>query len=642
MTEPENRPETKPDTSPDESIVRKVASKGAPGSEFDTREVPMLADIPADESVVSAVVDLRNPGSALPTKIMPRDEFESTERRVADDNRPGSDLPTGYFRREDFDDLETREVPVLKDEWKERAAKATGEVPEVVGEWGPPQGQQKSSGGTTTFPMEETQPVKPIYDAARRAQGPWAALRLEQRLPKLNALRAELVIQRNDYVPSLATAIGRPMIETLCGEYLPVLDALKSIEDTLPQLLFDMHGASPPPSAPGARSLVRNIPWGVVLIMTPSDAPFALPLVLAVDALAAGNAVVLCPGERHPRVAENVRKLFMRAGFPDGLVQIMGGEWRDRRGLLEGGPDLVVFEGDQPQADQVARAGVEYGFGVRIGRPTKEMLLINQGADLGRAVNAALWAGFAGGGFARGRVERIILHQSLYDEFRMRFLEGLRNVNSHHAQLADISDSLRPQRFQKILADAAESGARITWPAGEEPGRWIHWKGGVIENLSDRALASMERLEGPACILYRAEDVVAEARRLHRLSAASTVSVIGALSRTSRAEIEQLPVARISIGEPVINGGSFSGSGADGLNMPRAGAGPRMMLRPQVLIEAAGEPTRISWFPYTDDKAYALMDAIEAEYHTDRAKRIKAGLKFSLNGHKRRLLRGEE
>lgn len=635
-------PDNKPQTPPDESVVRKAAAPGQSGSEFDTREMPILADIPADESVVRLVVDKDSPGSGMPTRIMPRDEFESTERRVADQASPGSDLPTGYFRREDFDDLETREVPALKDEWRQRAgeaASALGEGAQVVGELKAP---AESAGAVTAFPLDEPPPLQPVFEAARRAQAGWAALRFEQRMPRLDALRAELVIQRNDYVPALASAVGRPMVEALCGEYLPVLEALKSMPDVLPQQLYDQQGAAAPASARGATTLVRNIPWGVVVIFTPSDAPFALPMVLAVDALAAGNAVILCPGERHPRVADNIRKLFQRAAFPDGLVQVMGGQWGERRGLLEGGPDLVVFEGDLHLADHVARAAVDHGFSLRLGRPTKELLVVLEGADLEQAVRGALWAGFAGGGFARGRAERIVLAAPLYDEFRMRFLDGLRTLNSHHAQLASIEDSLNQQRFQKLLSDAMEKGARVTWPAGEEPGRWIHWKGGVIENLPDRALASVERIEGPVCALYRADDVAAEALRLHRLSPAAGVSVLGTPSRAARAALEQLPVARICFGEPALNGGAFSGHGADGLGLPRTGSGPRMMLRSQVVVDAAGQPRRIGWFPYTDDKAYALMDAIEAEYHTDRARRIKAGLKVNLNGDKRRLMRGQD
>jgi acyl-CoA reductase-like NAD-dependent aldehyde dehydrogenase len=301
----------------------------------------------------------------------------------------------------------------------------------------------------------------------------------------------------------------------------------------------------------------------------------------------------------------------------------------------------VIFEGDPAQADQVARAGVEYGFGVRFARPTKEVMLVVKGADLDRAVTAALWAAFAGGGFARGRVERIVAHDALYDEFRMKFIEGLRDLNSHHAQLASIGDLQKPQRFQTLISDAVGRGARVTWPAGEEPGRWIHWKGGVIENLPDRALASLEKLEGPACALYRAQDLAAEALRLHRLAPACNVSVLGIPSRAERLALEQLPVGRVSFGEPLMGGGSFAGGGADGVNMPRAGAGPRMMLRPQVVVDAQHDSRRIAWFPYTDDKAYALMDAIEAHYHTDMVKRAKAGLRLGLSGHKRRLIRGD-
>lgn len=651
MSEPEKEPE-KPR---DETAVPKSVPSDNAGSEFDTREVPLLAEPAGDTmDLDDTVVNVRQIASENATRVIQRqprddtDEFATKDQRVADKTHPGSDFPTDYFRREDMQDAVTREVPALKKDWQEKAAEVAAaidavDISPVPAETANPSfAVPTSSARDMRATAEEPAAAKPIYDAARRAQGQWAALRFEQRLPCFHRLQAELVIQRNDYAPSLASSIGRPMVETICGEYMPVLEALRTIEDIVPPLLVDQHGAGPSGTATGAHALVRNLPWGVVLVFTPSDSPFALPMVLALDALAAGNAVVLCPGERHPRVAENMRKLFMRASFPDGLVQVVGGEWRDRRGLLESGPDLALFEGDAGQADQVARAGVEFGFAVRVGRATKEIMLVLESADMDHAVAAGLWASFAGGGFARGRVERIVVAQPWYDEFRMKFVDGLRTLNSHHAQLANIADSLHPQRFQTVISDAVARGARVTWPAGEEPGRWIHWKGGVIESLPDSALASVERLEGPACALYRAEDVADEALRLHRLCPASNISVMGAPTRAQRTAIERLPAARICFGEPTLYGGSFAGGGADGVSIPRVGAGPRLMLRPQVVMDSAQGRRRVGWFPYTDDKAYALMDCIEAEYHPDAMKRMKSRFKADLNGHRRRLLRGED
>ena len=80
------------------------------------------------------------------------------------------------------------------------------------------------------------------------------------------------------------------------------------------------------------------------------------------------------------------------------------------------------------------------------------------------------------------------------------------------------------------------------------------------------------------------------------------ISVMGQPTRQSRAALEALPVARLCIGEPLVNGASFAGGESDGLSTPRVGTGPRMMLRTQVVVESQGGPSRIAWFPYTDDE----------------------------------------
>jgi hypothetical protein len=87
--------------------------------------------------------------------------------------------------------------------------------------------------------------------------------------------------------------------------------------------------------------------------------------------------------------------------------------------------------------------------------------------------------------------------------------------------------------------------------------------------------------------------------------------------------------------------------GAPGINwpigaeLPRNLCSPSAMLRPKVVVEGDAVAGRVAWFPYTDDKAYALMDAIEATYGVQSGKRIKAALKLALNPQKRKLLRGD-
>ena len=680
--------------------VRNFVDDGQPGSEFETREMPAVPDEDDPESIHGHFVSSDKPGSNEETIVASKedtearkaakeeesdDEPESIHGVFVDAGKPGSSDETIATTKEDtearkaaqfeapdetdedeeatamaqkpkadpFDDLETREVPALSDEMRERAADAAaslGETAEVVSEWGGDEGDASlaasvaAASGDYPLPKDEepAEVAGPILEGARQAQAAWAKLRFEQRLAYFDNLRGELVTQRSDYVPSMATAIGRPMVETLTGEYLPVLESLRTLEDIMPPLLVDQHAAGAPVTHEGITSEVRMEPFGVVLIANSPQSPFALPMTMMIDALAAGNSVLLCGTEHHPRVNETIRRLFQRAGFPENLVQVLGGDSDTVKTLTSLGPDKVFFEGDDDLAERVAVLCIQAGCAIEVLGKVKDVLAIMKGTDLDRALNAALTSAFAAGGMRIGAVERIVIDNSMYDEFRMRFMDAIRTMNSHHAQLASIKDTFNPRRAQLLVEDAIAKGARVTYPAGEEPGRWIHWKAAVFEALPPKAKLSKQRFEGPGCALYRAEDVAEETAKLLRVLPASNVSVLGPVDRESYARLEALPAARVSFNDPLLTGASTGGRVPVGPETPRSTAGPMAMLRPKVVATSAKDGGRVSWFPYTDDKACALMDAIDAIYGVSAGKRFKASLKIAVNPSVRRLLRGEE
>ncbi|MCB9933559.1 MAG: aldehyde dehydrogenase family protein [Planctomycetes bacterium] len=675
MSEPEKQPGQEEGG---ESVVHNYVDAERPGSEFDTREMPALpekTDDPdetrPDESVHGVFVDSTRPGSNHDTIVAQRDTgSESVERIAASPGRTGSNDQTRSFERADdeddedatamatrkadaFDDLETREVPALSDDWKRRAsevADAMGESAQIVGPFGDEEPLDTSlaasvaaASGELPLPTgDSTNKVAgSVLEKARAAQLEWEALRFEQRLPYFEDLRNELVTQRGDYVPSMATAIGRPMVETLSGEYMPVLEALRTLDEIVPPLLVDQHSAGPPATHQGLSAAVRMTPYGVILLANGARSPFAFPMTLAIDALATGNAVVLCGADTHPRLNETMRKLFQRAKFPDGLVQVVGGDSETIRALADGA-DKLIFEGDPEIASRLASKCAAAGVELQLVRKAKDVLVVLASANMERAVTAALSGAFASGGLRQGAIERIVIEAGAYDEFRMRFIDAIRNMNSHHAQLASINDGFNPRRAQLLIEDAIAKGARVTYPAGEVPGRWIHWKAAVVEALAPGARLSTECFEGPGCILYRAESPAGEARHLLRLLPANNLSVLGRPDRQLTALLEALPASRVAFNEPILSGAAAGGGVPLGAETPRTMCGPHAMLRPKLVVHSEDAGRRVGWFPYTDDKAYAMMDAIEAMYGVKAGKRLKASFKLLLNSTMRRLLQGEE
>ncbi|MEE9312063.1 MAG: aldehyde dehydrogenase family protein [Planctomycetota bacterium] len=608
------------DTVAEEPAENKLTNPLVPGSEFETGRYPAVdkdtddTDQASDEDAIQA--------REIPTKVIKKNEISISS--------------------DPYDDLETREVPALTDDIRakaEAAAASMEDSAEVVDEWDD-DGGLADSVQSSMLPAETKEILGPVITAGRNAAQDWAGLRLEQRLEYFERLRKEMVSYRNDYVPSLASALGRPMVETLCGEYIPVLDALLTIEETISPLLVATPGVEPSRGAHGARAQASMKPWGVVVIAAPAWGAFGLPMVMAIDALAAGNSAVICGEDVQPRANDMLQRLMRRAGFPDGLVQIVIGGTETLMALCNDRPDKVLCLRDEHCCEKLGAICAKKGISFTASGHNKDTLIIAGNADLDRAATVSVWGAFAAGGAPIGSIERIIVADDLFDEFRMKFIERLRNMNSHHAQLASLKNVVDMRRFNHVLQDVVTKGGRVTYPAGENPGRWIHWKAAVLENVPSGSKAATQRLQGPGVALYRAEDCIHELRILLKQAPVGQLAVLGTPGKDARASLEALSIPALMYGEPWVFGVAMGGSMV-GPALIRTLCGPSIMLRSTIKVVSLEDGTRVSWFPYADDKAHALMDAIEPMYSPEFSKRLKGGIKLAMNSSQRRILKGE-
>jgi acyl-CoA reductase-like NAD-dependent aldehyde dehydrogenase len=95
----------------------------------------------------------------------------------------------------------------------------------------------------------------------------------------------------------------------------------------------------------GVAHEIRREPHGVVLVLAPSNYPFFLPAVQVLQALAAGNAVLVKPGENGAEAAFEIQARFCGAGFPQGLIQILGESPEHGAEAIELGVDKIVLTG---------------------------------------------------------------------------------------------------------------------------------------------------------------------------------------------------------------------------------------------------------------------------------------------------------
>ncbi|CAO5155388.1 Malonate-semialdehyde dehydrogenase [Frankia sp. AiPs1] len=140
-------------------------------------------------------------------------------------------------------------------------------------------------------------------------------------------------------------------------------------------------------------------PLGVVAGITPFNFPVMVPLWMLANAIACGNTFILKPSEKDPSASLLLAELVARAGFPDGVVNVLQGDVPAVTGLLEH-PDIaaVSFVGSTPVARHIYEAGTRAGKRVQALGGAKNHMVVLPDADLDAAANAAINAGYGSAG----------------------------------------------------------------------------------------------------------------------------------------------------------------------------------------------------------------------------------------------------
>lgn len=187
--------------------------------------------------------------------------------------------------------------------------------------------------------------------SARQTQEGWARVPLRERLWLLRSVRHRLVEKAEEIVRS----VGRPAAEVLTSEVIPLADACRFLEREAPGILAPRRlGSGGRPAWLGRVELeIRREPLGLVLILAPSNYPLFLPAVQALQAVAAGNAVLWKPGRGGFAAARAFADLTVLAGLDWRLIKVLPEDEETGRAAVAAGPDKIVLTGSADTGREV-------------------------------------------------------------------------------------------------------------------------------------------------------------------------------------------------------------------------------------------------------------------------------------------------
>ncbi|KAF8445338.1 Aldehyde/histidinol dehydrogenase [Kalaharituber pfeilii] len=325
--------------------------------------------------------------------------------------------------------------------------------------------------------------LKPIYtrpalqpdeipELVSRAQDAFKTFRFTHPLSERQAIVRKFLdtalASKDEISTQVTEQMGRPIrftpseIETMVkrGEYLLNISS-------------EALAGVPGDPEPGFTRFVRKEPVGVVLIIFPWNYPYLTLVNSLVPAILAGNAVILKPSPQTPTSAEWALSMFLNAGLPLDVVQCFHSVDADVIAQVIQCPEisLVSFTGSHEGGLAVQKAAVGRTIPVMLELGGNDPAYVREDVDIAWTAEQIVDGAVFNSGQSCCAIERVYVHESIYDEFCDKVVEVVKGYKLgdprlEGATLGPVVSVASARRIREDVKEAVEKGAKRITPAG--------------------------------------------------------------------------------------------------------------------------------------------------------------------------------
>ncbi len=260
--------------------------------------------------------------------------------------------------------------------------------------------------------------------AAQRAfkSGSWSRMAPRQRMDVLNKFAA-LIDKNAESLAVLETLdMGKPIADVVGIDLPAVVETIRFMAECI-----DKVDGAVTSTESGVMHLVLREPFGVVGAISPWNYPMLMATWKFAPALAAGNTVVLKPAEQSPMSCLRLAELFVEAGGPPGVFNVVNGRGEEAGRALALHNDVrkITFTGSTDVGKLILQYAGQSNMkqvALECGGKTPQVFLADL-ADLDRAVTAAYRGIFSNMGEVCNAGSRLLVDRKIHDRFVERFIE---------------------------------------------------------------------------------------------------------------------------------------------------------------------------------------------------------------------------
>ena len=305
---------------------------------------------------------------------------------------------------------------------------------------------------------------------------------------------------------SLCVEAGKPIKDSR-GEVSRLIDTFKIAAEESTRIYGEVMPLDISPRARGYRGMWKRVPIGPCSFIAPFNFPLNLAAHKVAPALAVGCPFVLKPASMTPIGAIIIGEVLAETDLPEGAFSILP--------CTRDGADLFTTDDRFKLLSFTGSPGVGWDLKARAGRKPVVLelggnaaVIVDEDADLEDAVERVVFGAFYQSGQSCIGVQRILIHASVYDEFRGKLVEATRALKSGDPReestfIGPMISEKEATRLQGWVSSAVEAGATVLC-GGERDGAML--EATLLEKVPREADLSRKEAFGPVAILSRFDD----------------------------------------------------------------------------------------------------------------------------------------
>lgn len=257
--------------------------------------------------------------------------------------------------------------------------------------------------------------IKNVVNQQRKFFQTGATLPVKFRIEALKKLKANILANEKEIAAAIKADLGKSETEAFMCEIGLVITEISYMLKHVRKFAKDKTVSTPLSNFP-AHSFVKSSPYGNVLIMSPWNYPFLLTLDPLVDAISAGNTVVVKPSAYSPATSAAIEKVLQETFAPEYVAVVTGGR-AENACLLEQKFDYIFFTGSQAVGKEVLRHAAEFLTPCTLELGGKSPCIIDSSAKIKLAATRLVWGKYLNCGQTCVAPDYVLCHSSVKDQF---------------------------------------------------------------------------------------------------------------------------------------------------------------------------------------------------------------------------------